>query len=213
MGQAEWPEVNFSHASSSRPWPLSPVQPQARPPGLRGSRGPLVTLMDARCWRRQCPDLVPCAGPDTHRHQELQCAHVVALGLLQLAEHAHAQAKLLVRVPGALVAHGGRRGAGLRASALPRACCHHCLPQSCRLCGVLAGTRSFTCWPQTGSWAEDRAPAAARAWDTRDSEQDSPQRAGARPGPLLRPHAAPARGEAAPATAVTWTSIKCFQSM
>lgn len=54
------------------------------------------------------PDLVPCVGPVTHRHQELQRAHVVALGLLQLTEHAHAQTKLLVRVLGTLVAHGGR---------------------------------------------------------------------------------------------------------
>lgn len=62
-----------------------------------------------------------CGCGDTHRHQELQRAHIVALGLLELAEHAHAQAKLFLQVlgalgaavPAALVAHGGRRDEGL----------------------------------------------------------------------------------------------------
>lgn len=74
-----------------------------------------------------------------------------------------------------------------------------------------SGTRSFTCWPEAGAWAEEAARAATRAREARDSEQDTPGRAGSRPGPPLWPHAAPTRGEAAPAvTAVTWTSIKCF---
>lgn len=214
MGQAEWPQVNFSHASSSRLWPVCASSATSLSPGPprspRSPRHPFGCRVLAQTMLRTW---CPARGPATHRHQELQRAHVVALCLLQLAEHAHAQAKLLVRIPGALVAHGGQRGAGLGASALPRASCRRCRPQSCRLCGVPARTRRFTCWPEAGAWAEDGAEAAARARDARDSEQDSPGRAGARLDPLLWPHAAPVRGEAAPATAVTWTSIKCFQSM
>lgn len=56
----------------------------------------------------------------THRHQELQRAHIVALGLLELAEHAHAQPELFLQVLGALVAHGGRRArGGCRAACCP----------------------------------------------------------------------------------------------
>lgn len=167
MGQAEWPQVNFSHASSSRPWPVCVGLDSSRSPGSprspRSPRHPFgCPVLAHTMLRTWCP----ARGPATHRHQELQRAHVVALGLLQLAEHAHAQSKLLIRVPGALVAHGGQRDAGLGASVLPRACCRHCRhcrPQSCRLYGVPAGTRSFTCWPETGAWTEDGAQAAARA--------------------------------------------------
>lgn len=44
----------------------------------------------------------PPGGDPAHRHQELQRAHIVALGLEQLVEDADAQAELLLQVPAAL---------------------------------------------------------------------------------------------------------------
>lgn len=70
----------------------------------------------------------PARWDAAHRHQELQRAHIVPLGLEQLVEDADAEAKLLLQVlaalplafPSALLRHGARRGGALPAAPLRR---------------------------------------------------------------------------------------------
>lgn len=164
---------------------------------------------------------------DTHRHQELQRAHIVALGLLELAEHAHAQAKLFLQVlgalhaavPAALVAHGGQRDEGLARGVA------NCPGSAPRLRKVAASAKSeegratLHAGEKLGQGGQAVAPAGTATREAQGSAAETPGRRGsgpgpARPAPQLRPHTARAGGEAAPAaTAVTWTLIKCFVSM
>lgn len=179
------------------------------------------------------PGRPPASAGDTHRHQELQRAHIVPLGLLELAEHAHAQAKLLLQVLGALgaavsaavLAHGRRRCAARRCPpcwALTRAPAAARPPaarmESCRLRQLRGETEDFTCWGEAGR-RERRGsgwnPGAGGAGLCRGNSWEWGLRPGpARPAPLLWPHTAGAGGEAASAaTAVTWTLIKSFVSV
>lgn len=176
---------------------------------------------------RRCPNRSPrtqgSRRRDTHRHQKLQRAHVVALGLLQLAQHAHAQAELLLQVPGALgaavpaalVAHGGRRAA--------RRCPGPAPPEG-TVVAASAGSaegRATLRAARSGGRGQRRGrrPLVQRGRRGGSAAEAAPGRSGCSPGPAHRvprlwPHTARAGGEAAlAAPAVTWTLIKCFVSM
>lgn len=123
------------HRSEARGTPGDPRHPHV-PAGPRP-----VHTAPAMPGAVPVPVPVPVPAPRaTHRHQELQRGHVVPLGLLQLAEHAHAQAELPLRVPAALLAHGGMVGGRAAAG-----------KESGGLCKVRGGIGDFTGGGEAGA--------------------------------------------------------------
>lgn len=111
--------------------PAVPRPAAARPDPRAGRRLPRAAAGAGRARLRGAggrgearrglpPPPPPAPHPSAHRHQELQRAHVVPLGLEQLIEDADAQAKLLLQVlpafplafPFAFLCHGAARSSG-----------------------------------------------------------------------------------------------------
>lgn len=147
-------ELTFQARLSPRPWQTHCVsRRETAPPGVhvRASIASVRGFMVPRRWERypvpsrQCrarfqrplldprpaPPATPClaARGHTHQHQELQCAHTVPLGLLELAEHATGAGEAVSPGPGrsrrwhprgSRRSRGGRRDAGLQSCALCR---------------------------------------------------------------------------------------------
>lgn len=113
------PDPNHSPRFASMPGEVTSPVPALLPQPLRTLLPSLPVPPERRprtARRGDPPRRAPAAGqgPSAHRHQELQRAHIVPLGLEQLVEDADAQAELLLQVlaalapafPSALLRHG-----------------------------------------------------------------------------------------------------------